>query len=92
MNFNVTNDQCKDHKVLLLSDSQERGCAERVKNQVPPTFEVCGIVKPCASTNILNKSLLTETNKFTCEDFVVLWQGSMDVSNNRATFGMKNIL
>jgi hypothetical protein len=92
MNFSVTNDQCKDHKVLLLSDNQGRECAEKIKNQLPPNFEVWGMVKPGASSNSLYKSPLTGTNKLTCEDFVVLWQGSMDVSNNRATSGVKNIL
>jgi hypothetical protein len=92
MKFIVTNDQCKDHIVLLLSGSQGRGCAERVKHRLPPNFEVWGMVKPDASSNILTKSSPTETNKFTREDFVVLWQRSMDVSNSRATCGLKNIL
>jgi hypothetical protein len=63
INFSVTNDQCKDHKVLLLSDNQGRGCAEKIKNQLPPNSNVWGMVKPGASSNILNKSPLTETNK-----------------------------
>jgi hypothetical protein len=33
-NRNVTNDQYKDHKVLLLSDNQGRGCAERIKKSI----------------------------------------------------------
>jgi hypothetical protein len=40
LNTNVTNYQYKYHKVLLLSDNQERGCAERIKNKLPSNFEV----------------------------------------------------
>jgi hypothetical protein len=69
----MTNDQYKDHKVLLLSDNQGRGCAERIKNQLPSNFEVWGLVKPGASSDILNKPVLTETSKFTRNDFIVLW-------------------
>jgi hypothetical protein len=50
------------------------------------------LVKPGASSDIIKKSVLTETSKFTRKDFIVLWQGSRDVSNSRATFGLKNIL
>jgi hypothetical protein len=49
-------------------------------------------VKPGVSSDILNKPVLTETSKFTRKDFIVLWQGSRDVSSNRATSGVKNIL
>jgi hypothetical protein len=65
LNTNVRNDQYKDHKVLLLSDSQRKGCAERIKNQLPYNFEVLGLVKPGASLDILNKPVLTEISKFT---------------------------
>jgi hypothetical protein len=61
LNTNVTNDQFKDYKVLLLSDNQGRGRAERIKNRLPSNFEVWGLVKPGASSDILNKSVPTET-------------------------------
>jgi hypothetical protein len=46
MNTNARNVQHKDHKVLLLSERHGRGCAERIKNQLPSNFEVWGLVKP----------------------------------------------
>jgi hypothetical protein len=92
LNTNVANDQYKYHKVLLLSDNQGGGCAERIKNRLPYNFEVWRLVKPGASLDILNKPVLTETSKFTRKDFIVLWQGSRDVSSNRTTFRVKNIL
>jgi hypothetical protein len=48
----------KDHIVLISSDRHGRGCAEGIKNQLPSNFEVWGLVKPGASSNILNKSVL----------------------------------
>lgn len=80
MNSNPRNEQHKDHKVLLLSDRHGRGCAERIKIQLPSNFEVWGLVKLGASSNILNKSVLIETSKFPLKDFIVVWYGSKDVS------------
>jgi hypothetical protein len=88
---NVINNQHKDHKVLLLSDSHGRGCEERIKNQLPSNFEVCGLVKPGASSSILSKIVSTEINKFMRKDFTVLWYGLKDISSNRATSGVRNI-
>jgi hypothetical protein len=92
MNTNVRNEQRKDHKVLLLSDRHGRGCAERIKNQLPSNFEVWGLVEPGASSNILYKSVLIETSKFTLKDFIVILHGSVDVSKNKVIYGVKNIL
>jgi hypothetical protein len=50
--------------------------------QLPSNFEVWGLVKLGASSNIINKSVLIKTSKFTLKDFIVIWHGSMDVSNN----------
>lgn len=71
----MTNDQYKVHKVILLSDSQGRGCAERIKIQLPSNFEVWRLVKPGASSNILNKPLLTETNQFTRKGYYCVIAG-----------------
>jgi hypothetical protein len=76
MKSNVINNQHKYHTVLLLSDSHGRGCAERIKIQLPSNFEVWGLVKPGASSSILSKTVSTEINKFTRKDFIVLWYGS----------------
>jgi hypothetical protein len=39
---NVLHNQHKDCKILLLSDGHGRGCAERLKNQLPSNFEASG--------------------------------------------------
>jgi hypothetical protein len=49
-------------------------------------------VKPSASSSILNNTASTEISKLTRKDFIVLWYGSNDISNNKATLGVKNIL
>jgi hypothetical protein len=49
-------------------------------------------VKPGTSSNILNKSVLIQTSKFTSKHFIVIWHGSKDVSNSKVTYGVKNIL
>jgi hypothetical protein len=89
---NVLHNQHKDRKILLLSDSHGRGCAERLKNQLPSNFEVNGLVKSGVLSSILMNTAVEEVRKFTSKDFLVIWYGSNDVSSNKAATGMKNIL
>jgi hypothetical protein len=49
-------------------------------------------VKLGASSNILNKSVPIEISKFTLRDFIVIWYGSKNICNNKAAYGVKNIL
>jgi hypothetical protein len=90
--FNAINNQLKDHKIILLSDSHERGWSERRKKQLPSNFEDSGLVKSGALSSILKNMASVEVSNFTRKDFTVLWYGSNDASSNKATLGVMNIL
>ena len=46
----------KEHKVLITGDSHARHCAANVKTDVKENFEVQGLMKPAAGTDILVNS------------------------------------
>jgi hypothetical protein len=62
---NVLKNQPKDHKIILLSDSQGRGCSEMIKNQLPSNFEVSGYVKTGAWSSILRNTASVEVRNLT---------------------------
>lgn len=60
--FPKVDNQNKDHKILLVSDSHGRGCAERIKDNLSANYEVCGYVKPGMTSDIFTKTTLAEIN------------------------------
>jgi hypothetical protein len=90
--YNVLHNRHKDCKILLLSDGHGRGCAERLKNQLPSNSEVSGFVNSGALSSILMNTAVEGVRKFTSKDFLVIWYGSNDVNSNNAATGVKNIL
>jgi hypothetical protein len=71
-----------EHKVLLIGDSHIRGCAEHIKIFLQQQFEVCGYVKPGASTKLVLESVKSDIEKFTMDDFVIVSSGSNNASIN----------
>jgi hypothetical protein len=57
---NVLKNQPKAHKIVLLSDSQGRGCSEMIINQLPSNCEVSGYVKTGAWSSILKNTASVE--------------------------------
>jgi hypothetical protein len=46
----------KDHKVLIIGDSQTRLCATNIKAEIKDKYDVQGLVKPGAGAGILAKT------------------------------------
>jgi hypothetical protein len=79
----------KKHRVLLLGDSQMRGCTDILKHNLNSDFEISGIVKPGAKTKDI---LGTKIDEGMCtNDFIVVCAGANDISKNDAKEGLKNI-
>jgi hypothetical protein len=53
------------HKLVIIGDSQARGCAVRVKNLISDKFEICGFMKLGSGVNILIKSAKNEIMNLT---------------------------
>jgi len=70
----------KQNKIIILGDSHVRGCAQEVQYNLGRDFEVQGIVKPGANTEI--NTLPNITRKLTKKDVVMVWGGTRDVGRN----------
>ena len=46
----------KKHKIMVIGDSQVRGCASQIKFNVDEGFEVQGFVNPGTGVNIITTS------------------------------------
>jgi hypothetical protein len=77
------------HRVLLLGDSQTRGCADLLKLNLNSEFDVSGLVKPGAkSSDILGININKGMSK---DNIVIICAGSNDISKNNAKEGLKSI-
>jgi lysophospholipase L1-like esterase len=76
----------RKHKVLLLADSQARGCADLLKQNLNRVFGVSGLVKPGAKTSdILDTNM--EKN-MSVNDVIVVCAGTNDISKSSAKEGL----
>ena len=75
-------------KILVIGDSHARGSSEILQENLTPTFQVTGIVKPGARARDVTN---TNVEELTNEDMVILWAGSNDISKNCGNEAIKNI-
>jgi lysophospholipase L1-like esterase len=86
----VAKEKSRRHRVLLLGDSQVRGCADLLKSNLNNECGVIGFVKPGAkSSGILGINIDKDISK---DDVVVVCAGSNDIRNNNAKEGLRNII
>ena len=70
------------NKIIILGDSHARGCTQEVQHNLGHDFEVQGIVKPRADSEVIVNTSNKITGKLTKKDFVVVWGGTRDVGRN----------
>jgi hypothetical protein len=81
----------KQNKIINLGDSHARRCAQEVQHNLGHDFEVHGIVKPGANTEIIVNTSTKITGKLTKNDVVVVWGGTRDVGRNETVKGLHQI-
>jgi hypothetical protein len=72
----------KKHTVLLLGDSQMRGCADVLKKKLNSEFEISGTVKPGAKTKDVLGTKIDEG--MSTNDAIVVCAATNDISKNEA--------
>jgi hypothetical protein len=72
----------KKHRVLLLGDSQMRGCKDILKQNLNSDFEISRIVKPGVKTKDILGTKIDED--MSTNDFIVVCAGTNDISKNDA--------
>jgi hypothetical protein len=81
----------KQYKIIILGGSQSRGCSQEVQRNQGDIFEVHGIVKPGANTEIIVNTSTKITGKLTRNGVVVVWGGTRDVWINETEKGLHQI-
>ena len=79
------------NKIIILGDSHARGCAQEVQHNLGHDFEVHGIVKPGADSEIIVNTSTKITGKLTKNDVVVVWGSTWDVGRNETEKGLHQI-
>jgi hypothetical protein len=80
----------KKHRVLLLGDSQMRGCADVLKKKLNSEFEISGIVKPGAKAQDVLGTKIDEG--MSTNDAIVICAATNDISKNEAKEGLRSII
>ena len=81
----------RKHKVLIISDSHMRGCADKIADLLGNTYSVTSIIKPNARLSAITSSLKREIESLTQKDFVIICGGTNDVARNETTLGLRNL-
>ncbi|PNF21874.1 hypothetical protein B7P43_G04390 [Cryptotermes secundus] len=88
--YGAAKEKPRKHKVLLLGDSQLRGCADLLKQNLNKEFGVSGLVKSGAKTSDI---LATNMEENMSEiDVIVVYAGTNDISKNSAKEGLSTII
>jgi hypothetical protein len=81
----------KDHKVLIIGDSHTRYCAANVKTNTRDNFEVQGIVKPGAGTDVLVNFANNGIMSLCKSDVLIFYGGANNVGKNKSSKTLHHI-
>ena len=65
----------KKYKIMVIGDSNARGCAGEIKFNVDEGFEVQGLVNPGTGVNIITTSAKIDIEQLSKKDMVVVRGG-----------------
>ena len=86
------NSNQKQNKIIILGDSHITGCAQEAQRNLRHSFEVQGILKPGANTEIIVNTSTKITSKLTKKDIVVVWGDTRDVGRDETEKGLHQII
>ena len=72
----------KKHKIIVIGDSHERGCATEIQLNLDEGFGVQGFVTPGTGVSTTTTSAKSDIQHLSKQDVVVVWGGSRDVGKN----------
>jgi hypothetical protein len=82
----------KINKVLIIGDSQARGCAVNLLSEHSETLEVIGNVMPGAGLQNITQAVKNEVRSLNHKDCAIIWGGSNDINKNESSTGLKHIM
>jgi hypothetical protein len=80
------------HKVLLFGDSTLRGCAANMKMFLNEQFKVIGFIKPGAISKWVLESAMSNIDRLSTDDFLIMCCGTNDTSGNDLSRVFKQVI
>jgi hypothetical protein len=77
------------NKVLIIGDSQARGCASNLTSILTKTFKVTGTIMPGLRLNNITSVAHQEINCLCRNIFLVIWGDTNDISKNESDVSLR---
>ena len=79
------------HKILITDDSHSRNSASLLQDNLNKDYEASSFVRPGAQMNVITGPVGEAVKSLKCDDVVVIWGGSNDISRNNIKDALKNV-
>lgn len=79
------------HNVLIIGDSHASNSVSLLQDNLNKDYEVSSFVKPGAQMNAITGTAGEVVKSLKCDDVVVIWGGSNDISRNNIKDALKNV-
>ena len=93
--INVLNKKCthhKNHKIILIGDSNIKGYACNLKSLLSNNYEFYSIVKPGSTTSELKESAIEEVSHLSHDDVIIICSGTNDYEQYKFSLTLHNIM
>jgi hypothetical protein len=77
-------------KIILIGDSNMRGCAKELTNYLGSEYEITGTIMPGSRLVNVTQLANNEISSLTKKDAVIIWGGANDISRNETLKGLKD--
>jgi len=78
------------NKILIIGDSNARGCSAELSSSLDTTFEVMGAVMPGSRLEHITRLARREISHLHHNDFVIIWGGANDINRDKSNTGLRH--
>lgn len=82
----------KKHKVVLIGDSNIKGCVFNLKSLLNNSYELYIVIKPGATTFELKESAKEEIDRLSYDDVIIISYGINDYEASNLSLTLQNII
>jgi len=81
----------KKHRVMLIGDSHNKKCSEKISNISDDSYNMTGITKPNANLETITSPIDMNVDVYTKDDVLILSGGTLDVARNEMNNGLRHL-
>ena len=82
----------KKHRIILIGDSHERGCSEKLVNHLGSSYNVLGISKPNADLKPITSTINMRLENLMKKALVIVCGRTKDIAKNESKTGLKYLM